>query len=298
MSQRPRRPKWSTPKNPPQNRPQATATTARQQPTATPAPPSLRDQILSDFSDLRVPLSAEDFDAALRRAEQEGLSHLEFLRLVISQQAQGRRERAIERRIRQAYFAAAHTLEDFDWKFNARTIDRVQIEALASGEFVRRHDNLVFVGQSGLGKSHILQGLGRRFCALGYHVRYTTSADLLVDLTAALADRTLPQRLRYWCRFDLVIIDEFGFDKLERSLSPQAANLLYKVIDARHGQNSTALATNIDFDFWGEYLGDPPLAMAFMDRIVDGALLMKLEGESYRANRAKRLDANRAKKAG
>ena len=289
MSKRPRRPKWSTPKHPPQN---------RQERTATPAPASLRDQILSDFSDLRVPLSAEDFDAALRRAEQEGLSPLEFLRLVISQQAQGRRERAIERRIHQAYFAEAHTLEDFDWKCNAKTIDRVQIEALASGEFVRRHDNLIVVGQSGLGKSHILQGLGRRFCALGDHVRSTTSAELLVDLTAALADRTLPQPLRYWCRFDLLIVDEFGFDKLERSLSPQAANLLYKVIDARHGQNSTALATNIDLDYWGEYLGDPPLAMAFIDRIVDGALLMKLEGESYRANRAKRLDANHPKKAG
>jgi DNA replication protein DnaC len=247
---------------------------------------------------LRVPLSVDDFDSAVRRAEQEGLSHLEFLRLLIGQQAQGRRERAIERRIHQAYFTEDHTLENFDWEFNAATIDRVQIEALASGEFVRRHDNLVFVGQSGLGKSHLLQGVGRRLCVLGYHVRYTTSAKLLVDLTAALADRTLPQRLRYWCRFDLLIVDEFGFDKLERSLSPQAANLMYKVIDARHGQNSTSLATNIDFNSWGEYLGDPPLAMAFMDRIVDGGLLMKLEGESYRANRAKRVDMNRSKKAG
>jgi len=253
---------------------------------------------LSDFAALRVPLSADDFDSAVRRAEQEGLSHLEFLRLVISQQAQGRRERAIERRIHQARFMHDYTLENFDWNFNAATIDRVQIEALASGEFVRRHDNLVFVGQSGLGKTHILEGLGRRLCVLGHHVRYTTSAKLLVDLTAALADRTLPQCLRYWCRWDLLIIDEFGFDKLERSLSPQAANLMYKVIDARHGQNSTAVVTNIDFDAWGEYLGDPPLAMAFMDRIVDGALLMKLEGESYRANRAKRVDMNRSKKAG
>jgi hypothetical protein len=90
----------------------------------------------------------------------------------------------------------------------------------------------------------------------------------------------------------LLILDEFGFDKLERAESPQAANLLYKVIDARHRQSSTALVTNIDFESWGEYLGDPPLAMAFLDRVVDGALLMKIpsEAESYRAHRAKRID--------
>lgn len=249
-----------------------------------------REQILADFAALRIPLSAEDFDQTLRRAEQEGLSHLEFLRLLIGQQAQQRRERAIEHRIREARFRDVCLLENFDWQFNAKAIDRLQIEALASGEFVRRQDNLVFVGQSGVGKSFLLQAIGRQLCVLGYRVRYTTSADLLRDLTAALADQTLPQRTRYYSRFDLVILDEFGFDKIERSECPQAANLLYKVIDARNGHASTALATNIDFEHWGDYLGDPPLAMAFLDRVVDGALLMKINGQSYRAHRAQRAD--------
>ncbi len=110
-----------------------------------------------------------------------------------------------------------------------------------------------------------------------YRVRYT-SADLLEDLRASLADQTLPRRIRYWSRFDLVIIDEFGFDRIERGECPQAANLFYKVIDARSGQRSTALATNIDFEAWSEYLGAPPLAMAFLDRIVDGAILLKIRG--------------------
>jgi DNA replication protein DnaC len=83
------------------------------------------------------------------------------------------------------------------------------------------------------------------------------------------------------------LIDEFGFDRIERTESPQAANLLYKVIDARSRQRSTALVTNIDFDAWGEYLGDPPLAMAFLDRIVDGAIIVKINGKSYRAHRAR-----------
>lgn len=247
-----------------------------------------RDQILTDFETLRIPVSPELFDQTLRRAEQDGLSHLEFLSLLIGDQANQRRERSIERRIRNAHFPEIKTLEEFDWKFNARAIDRVQIEELATGEFIRRGDNLVMVGQSGVGKSHIMQSLGRRFCSLGYRVRYATSAELLMDLTASLADQTLPSRIRYWSRFDLVVIDEFGFDKIERGECPQAASLFYKVIDARSGQRSTALATNIDFDAWSDYLGDPPLAMAFLDRVVDGAILLKIQGKSYRAHRVKK----------
>ena len=235
-----------------------------------------------------MPLSAEQFDEVVRTTEQQSLSHLEFLERVIGPPANQRRERSVERRIRDACFHEVRMLEDFDWTFNASAINRVQIEELATGEFTRRGDNLVMVGQSGVGKSHLLQALGRRLCVLGYRVRYTTSAELLVDLTKSLADQTLPKRLRYWTKFDLLIIDEFGFDRVERAESPQAANLLYKVIDARSGQRSTALGTNIDFDAWSEYLGDPPLAMAFLDRVVDVAILMKIQGKSYRAHRAKK----------
>jgi DNA replication protein DnaC len=253
---------------------------------------SLREAILDDFSALRLPIPGDDLDGALREAEGQGLSHLEFLRRVIGQQARGRRERAIERRIRQARFGDIKTLEDFNWQFNGPFIDRVQVEALATGEFVQRRDNWVMLGRSGIGKTHLVKGVGHRLCALGYTVRYATSAELLRDLTASLADQTLLQRLRYWSAFDLLILDEFGFDKLERAESPQAANLLYKVIDARHRQRSTALVTNIDFEAWSEYLGDPPLAMAFLDRVVDGALLMKIppEAKSHRASRARRSE--------
>jgi DNA replication protein DnaC len=255
-------------------------------PAPTPAPADLRERILADFAALKVPLTAEQFDAVLADAQRDGLSHQKFLHRLISEQADRRRERSIAHRIREARFRERQPLSAFDWEFNQQAIDRSQIEELASGAFIARQDNLVFVGQSGVGKSFLIQAIAEAACVLGYSVRYTTSAALLIDLTASLADQTLPERVRYYARFDLLVIDEFGFEKIERSNSPQAANLLYKIIDARTRQRSTALVTNIDFAAWGDYLGDAPLAMAFLDRVVDGAIILKINGKSYRAHRA------------
>jgi DNA replication protein DnaC len=260
--------------------------------TANPAT-NLRERVLADLATLKLPISAEALDAALARAEQEGLSHLNFLELVVGEAAARRRQRAVEKRIRDAKFHEDKNLADFDWKFNAPAIDRTQIEQLATGEFVRRGENLVMVGQSGVGKSHLLQALGKRFCELGYRVRYATSAELLEKLRASLADQSLPREVRYWSRFDLLIIDEFGFDHIERGECPQAANLFYKVIDARSGKRSTALGTNIDFEKWNDYLGDPPLAMAFLDRVVYCATALKICGKSYRVHRAKKPPSGR-----
>jgi DNA replication protein DnaC len=262
-------------------------------PVPRPTPATLREQILDSFRTLKIPVTDQQWDEVLARAEREGLSHLEFVHALISDQAAQRRQRSIERRIQEAHFRDSGTLENFDWTFNAATIDRAWFEELATGEFVRRGDNLVKVGQSGLGKSHLVQGVGRRLCMLGYRVRYTTSAALVQELAKSRADDTLPRRLRYYGGVDLLIIDEFGFEKLERMDCPLAANLLYKVIEVRYPRRSTALVTNVDFETWNDYLGDPPLAMAFLDRLVDGALLLKLEGKSYRAPRARRLDAKK-----
>jgi DNA replication protein DnaC len=107
---------------------------------------------LDDAQTLKLPLSADALDAALARADQEGLSHLHFLELIFGEPAARSRQRAIERRIREARFRDDRRLEDFDWKFNGQAIDRAQIEQLATGEFLRRHENLVMVGQSGVGK--------------------------------------------------------------------------------------------------------------------------------------------------
>src|SRR5438128_8318697 len=250
------------------------------------APTATRDLCLNHFNILRIPITATDLDSVLERADQESLSHLKFLDLLLGQQAASRRDRSVERRIREAQFDERQLLETFDWKFNPQ-IDRLQIEELANGDFIRRQSNLIVVGQAGVGKSHLIQAIGMCACAAGYRVLYRTSAQLLNDLNASLADKTLPVRLRRYQRPEFLISDEFGFDRVERLESPEAAHLLYKVIVARHRRRSTALLTNIDFDGWADYMGDAPLAMAFLDRLVEGAVIIKIKGKSYRATKAK-----------
>jgi len=218
-------------------------------------PPALRDWILTDFATLRVPVTAEQLDEVLKQAQDAGWSHLEFLHRLLADQAGLRRQRRIERLIQEAHFREALPLDTFDWNFNP-SVPRLKIEALAQGDFIGRKQNVVFVGQSGL-----------------------------EDLTAALADQTIHDRVRFYAKFSLLIIDEFGFDRTERAVCPEAASLWYKIIDARSQRASTALVTNIDFESWAEYLGDAPLAMAMLDRVVDGATIIKLKGKSYRVHR-------------
>lgn len=255
------------------------------QPTKT-CDQTLRQQILQHLETLNIPLKIEQLDEMLATTAKSKLSYLQLLERFLAAPAHLRRERSIERRLRAARFRDAATFESFDWDFNRKTIDQVTFEELASGDFIRRQDNLLFVGDSGLGKSHLIQSVGRRCCVLGYRVRYVTSAGLLEELTAASGDKTLSRKVRYYCGFDLLIIDEFGFEKLERLEYPESSSLLYKIIDSRSRRGSTALVTNIEFDDWTDYFGDPPLAMALIDRMVDDAIIERFEGKSYRAYRA------------
>ena len=248
---------------------------------------SLHDDVTAELRTLGIVLTPAAIDAALSAAERESLSHLEFLHRLLAEPAEARRQRALDRRLRAAKFRELTTLEGFDWEFNAKGVDRRTVEQLATCDFVRRRENVILVGQTGLGKSRILQAIGRAACVLGYRVRYVTSAKLIQELTAALADGSFTRTLNAYARLELLLIDEFGFDRLEREAHAQASTVYDRLLDARTGRRSTALATNIDFKAWGDYLGDPPLATAFLDRLVDGAVILKLTGRSYRAHRAR-----------
>lgn len=243
--------------------------------------------ILTNMETLKIKMGADQLDELVREATEQGMSAWELLDRFLTLPAHQSLERAIERRIKNAGFPSSATLESFDWEFNAKTINKGSMQELASGEFIERRDNVAFVGQSGLGKSHLIQGIARACCVLGYRVRYETSATLLEKLTQAAGAKALPATLRYYRSFDLLVIDEFGFDKLERREYPESPSLLYKVVDSRNGRGSTAFLTNVDFSDWTEYFGDPALVMALLDRVSDNAIVFRFEGKSYRKHRTK-----------
>ena len=187
-------------------------------------------------------------DAALSAAEKESLSHLEFLHRLLAGPAEAKLQRALERRIRAAGFRELTTLEGFDWEFNAKGVDRRSIEQLATCDFVRRHENVILVGQTGLGKSRILQAVGHAACSWD-----TASGTRPAPSCSRNSPRPWPtgpstRDARPNTRGSICcLIDEFGFDRLEREAQAQASTFYYRLLDARTGRRSTALATNIDF---------------------------------------------------
>ena len=234
-------------------------------------------------------LKAEQLDAFLHEQAQGNLSVLDTLAKFLEIPAHASQESAIAYRIKRAGFPTEATLESYDWSRNAETITKEPFLELATGEFLRRKENAAFVGESGLGKTHLIQGIGRKCCALGYRVRYETSASLIEVLNQARAVKALAPKVRQYCSWDMLIIDEFGFEKLERKEVPDALSLLYKVIDGRNRRSSTAVITNVSFDDWTEYLGDPPMTMALLDRVVDQTKPITFKGESIRGEALRNL---------
>jgi len=232
-------------------------------------------------------LTAEQLDLFLQQHAKAELPVSELLAKFLERPAHASREAAIQSRIKRAGFPTDATLESYDWTRNSKTIRPEPFLELATGEFIRRKENAAFVGKSGLGKTHLIEGVGKQCCALGYRVRYETSARLIETLNQARAVRLLTPKVRHYCSFDLLIIDEFGFEKLERKEVPDALSLLYKVIDGRNRRSSTAIVTNVNFDDWTDYLGDPPMTMALLDRVVDQTNVIPFEGDSIRKPKKK-----------
>jgi DNA replication protein DnaC len=152
---------------------------------------------------------------------------------------------------------------------------------------VRRHDDLVFTGKSGTGKSHLLKALALRACEQALPVRYARCVDLVDDLHAGLADGTYARRLKAWARPELLVIDDVGLGQIKkRDDEPTAAHMLFNLIDRRHGRVSTAVTSNVALSDWGRYLGDTTVAMAILDRLAMNAIRIDLDGPSYRQHLA------------
>lgn len=199
-------------------------------------------------------------------------------------------QRRIERRIKESKLPDRKLLSDFDFAFQ-KGVDKTQIMEIAKLDFVDRKQGVIIAGNSGTGKSHIAKALLLLGCRKTYRCRYTTAADMLRELIASLADDTLDKKLKRYLSPDILLIDEVGFDRLEQQDAGNA-NLFHKVIDGRYCKGSTMITTNIDFKELGDYLGDPVITTAIVDRMVHHSIIFNIEGPSWRLHESQQLNSN------
>jgi DNA replication protein DnaC len=232
-------------------------------------------------------------DEELAYGARENLPLSNILERLLAIEADALIERRIERRIKESKLPERKLLSDFDFAFQ-KGIDQNQIMELATLSFVERKQGLILAGSSGTGKSHIAKALLLIGCTSLYRCRYTTAAHMLKTLMASLADDTLEQKLKIYTRPDILLIDEVGFDRLEQE-SARNASLFFKVIDQRYCKASTLLTSNIDFKALGDYLGDPVITTAIVDRMVHHSIIINIQGPSWRMNESKKLNSSSKK---
>jgi DNA replication protein DnaC len=231
----------------------------------------------------------------LSEAAKKGLAPMDLLERLLSVEANALIERRIERRIKESKLPDKKLLADFDFAFQTG-LDKAQVMEIAKLDFAERKQGLVIAGNSGTGKSHIAKALLLLACTRLYRCRYTTAADMLTELMASRADNTLPAKLKDYTSPDILLIDELGFDRLEQQ-DARNASLFFKVIDGRYCKGSTLITTNIDFKELGDYLGDPVVTTAIVDRMVHHSIIITIQGPSWRMHESKKLNtrANKQK---
>lgn len=237
----------------------------------------LTHQFERKFKTLRLGGMLDTLELRLKEAQQADFGYLEFLETLLEDEINRRAQKALTRRLSQAQFEAVKTLAEFDFRYNPKVPERL-IHDLATLGFIERRESVLLCGPVGVGKSHIAQALGYLACQKGYRVLYAKTSRLLADLGGGHADGTWEQRLRNYLRPHLLILDDFGL----RSLSPQQSEDLYELLAERHQLASTLVVSNRPPETWYELFANPVLAESVLDRLVNSAHHVLMEGKSYR----------------
>ncbi len=226
---------------------------------------------------LRLSGMARTLEVRLQEAAANRLDHAEFLELVLADEMAVRHDRLIDRGLKAAGFREQKTLEDFHWDFN-RSIKKKQIYDLAAGSFVRQHRDVLLAGPPGVGKSHLVQAIGRQLVHAGYGVLYRSIFDAVRDF---LHDEAFEGHDRVMARYlkpDLLILDDMGLKQLPK----RSGEYLFEIIMRRHQIRSTMMTSNRPLEDWGKLMNDVPAATAILDRLLSNAEILQITGRSYR----------------
>ena len=229
------------------------------------------------LKELKLPTFLLEYRKLAAQCAAEGTDHPDYLLRLSELELIDRCQRMVERRIRAAHFPAVKSLDTFDF-LAIPSVNKVLIMKLARCEYIERRENVIAVGNSGAGKTHVALGLGLAACQRGMSVGFTTAAALVHELMEARDDRRLLNLQRQLARLRLLIIDELGFVPL----STTGAELLFEVFSQRYERGSILVTTKLPFDEWTAVFGSERLTGALLDRLTHHVHILEMNGDSYR----------------
>jgi DNA replication protein DnaC len=238
-------------------------------------PPSELDHHLSY---LKLPFMAQHYDELAKQAATKQWSHVDYLTTLTQGEADLRRDRATQNRIRQARFPVIKTLDQFRWDWPT-VINRMQVQNHFRLGFIKDKANLIYLGGVGLGKTHLATALGYTACLQGYSVLFSSAIDVINTLSATKTSGRLKQELKKYTKPSLLILDELGYLPIDKA----GADLLFQVISLRYEQGSILITSNRAYKEWPKiFNNDSTLTSAILDRLLHHAETVVIEGKSYR----------------
>ncbi len=234
------------------------------------------------LKELKLPSFLREYGKMAAQCAAEGVDHPQYLLRLSELELIDRHQRMVERRIRAARFPAVKSLDTLDFPA-IPSLNKALVMELARCEYIQRRENIIAVGNSGTGKTHMALGLGLSACQRGMSVGFTTAAALVHEMMEARDERRLLNLQRQLSRLNLLIIDELGFVPLSRT----GAELLFEVFSQRYEQGSILVTTNLPFDEWTEVFGSERLTGALLDRLTHHVHILEMNGESYRLKRSR-----------
>ena len=232
---------------------------------------------------LKLPTILSECEKIAGRCATDNVDHLSYLLQLCELELIERERRAAERRLKAAKFPTHKTLDEFDFKAQP-SINKVLVAELMRGEYIDKRENILLVGNSGTGKTHLTTALGIAACGQGKRVRFFQVTELITQLMEAREDRDLSRLKKQLSRLDLLILDELGYVPA----SKLGSELLFDVISTAYERLSVIVTTNLPFENWTEVLGSERLTGATLDRLTHRCHILETAGESYRLQDAKR----------
>lgn len=258
-------------------------------------PTIVRARVSEAMRKLYLGAADERLDALLSDAARKDQTFLDFIDAVLREELSSKQRKRVAMGISIAHFPAVKTLDEFDFKFQP-SVDPKLVRELATGRFVANAENVVLFGPPGIGKTHLAIGLGRAIVEAGHSVVFETATALLGALARAEAEGKLDDKLRFYAKPKLLIVDELGYLPFEK----RSAHLFFQLVARRYEKGSMLLTTNQLVTHWGTVFGDEVLAAAILDRLLHHSHTMVIQGESYRLKQKKKagLVSSSASKAG